>query len=73
MALFAVHHPRPAMAAQVVKRPHLAILPAHDDGAFAQQIKADPVAGRGQVIGMACHLPMRQEQRSRSRSNMACE
>ena len=56
-----IHHPRAAMTAQVVKRPHHPILPAHHQRAFAQQIKAAPVAGGGDVIDMAGQLPVIQE------------
>src|SRR5690606_11071758 len=59
--LLAVHHPRAAVAAEVVEGPHLAVLPAHDDGALAKDVEGQPVAGRGDVVDMARHLPVVQE------------
>ncbi len=57
----AIHHPCAAVPAQVVEGANHAICPAHQDGAFPQHVKGDPVARIGQVAFMAGDLPMGQE------------
>ena len=61
MARRPIHHPRAAMAAQIVKGPHNPVLTAHDHSAFAQKVKGQPVTRRGQVTFMPHHLPMGQK------------
>ena len=61
LALRPIHHPRAAMTAQVVKGPHHPVLAAHDQAPFAQYIKRQPIARRGDVTDMARQLPMVQE------------
>ena len=61
-AMCPVHHPRAPVTAQVVKRPHHAVLSPHHNRAFAQQIIGHPVAGVGHIAFMADHLPMGHEQ-----------
>src|SRR3569832_313805 len=62
MTLLAIDDARAAMAAEIVEGPHRAVLPAHDDGALAEKIEGDPVAGGGNVADMADNLPMGEEQ-----------
>ena len=62
MALLAVDHPRAAMPAEIVEGPHHAVIATHDNGALAQHVESQPVAGLGNIADMACHLPMGEEQ-----------
>ncbi len=57
----AIHHPRAAMAAQVVKGPHHPSRPRITTRPFAQQVEGQPVARRGKVVDMAHDLPVVQE------------
>ena len=52
----AVDQPRPAMAADVGKGAHLAVVAANDDHALAEIIEAAPLARLGDVAVMAHHL-----------------
>jgi len=57
-----IHEPRPAVTADIGERPHLAIIAADDDHAFAEIIEAMPVAGAGYVVEVAYDLPCRPDQ-----------
>jgi len=62
MALRPVHNPRAPVTAQVVKGAHHAVAAPDHHGAFAQQIKGQPVAGCGDVTHMPGDLPVLQKQ-----------
>ena len=50
------------MPADIVKRPYLTILAAHDQGALTKNVEAEILAGFGNVADMAGQLPVAAEQ-----------
>src|SRR5262249_22097042 len=62
MAALCLHHPRAAMAADIVKAAHHAILAADGEGALPHHIEGHVVARLGDVADMADELPAAPEQ-----------